>query len=98
MSEDPAVEALMEACVAAGMATRRAHAAAIEAREQAAKRKAPLSSDDVEHLNKLEATAERLSRSFVNAQRRLSEANRIRFRERLDEVTHRIAEQLGRSK
>lgn len=84
----------MEACVAAGLATRRAHAAAIEAREQAAKRKAPLSPDDVEYLNKLEAAAERLSRSYVDAQHRLADANRIRFRERIDEVTHRINERL----
>ena len=93
MPEDPAVHALMEVCIAAGVAVRQAHAAAIKGREEAVKR-LPLSQEDVEHLNKLQAAAERLSRSFVAAQRSLARANQVRFRERLEKVTHRIAARL----
>ena len=65
---DDATEALIEACVSAGVAAERAHKTAIEAREQRARHGGHLTAADVEHLNKLEAAAERLSRSYVNAQ------------------------------
>lgn len=93
MAEDAAVEGLLARCVEAGVAARRAHDTATESRRQANLRGA-LTADDVEHLNKLEAAAERLSRGFLDEQRRLAEANRVRFRERLEAITHRINERL----
>jgi hypothetical protein len=95
MPENLQTEALIDACVNAGVAARLAHGTAIEQRRQANLRGA-LTVEDIEHLDKLDAAAERLSRSYVDAQRRLADANRVRFRERLDEVTHRIGERLGR--
>lgn len=98
MPEEANVEHLIKACVEAGLAARRAHHAAIQAREQATLRGGKLTPDDVEHLNKLEAAADRLSRNYVAAQRPLARANQFRFRERLDEVSSRIAERLGRAR
>jgi hypothetical protein len=94
MPEEANVERLIEACVEAGLAARRAHAAAIQGRQQATLRGEPLTPDDVERLNKLEAAAERLSRDHVATQRPLADLNRARFKKHLDEVTHRIAERL----
>ena len=51
MAEDARVESVMEACVNAGAAALRAHAAALKAREQAALGGARLTPDDVERLN-----------------------------------------------
>jgi hypothetical protein len=96
MTEDAAVEALIEACVSAGLAALRANEAAIESRYKATEGGTRLTDDDVERLNNLDATASHLTRSFLDAQRSLAHANQVRFKERLDEVTHRIAERLNK--
>lgn len=88
------VEALIERCVAAGIEAQRAHAEAQAIRGEAIARHAALTPEESARLAPLEAAAERLSRGYLDAQRRLADANRVRFRERIGEVTHRIAERL----
>jgi hypothetical protein len=63
MIEDPAVEGIMEACVEAAAAAKRAN--------DGNGKGAPLTADDVERLNKLEATASRLTRASLDSQRSL---------------------------
>lgn len=87
MPDDAAVEALIEDCVKAGVAARRAYAAllALDARQPKA------SSSE---LKRARAESDRLSKAYVNCQGPLAAAEPALFHARFAEVQHRINERL----
>lgn len=97
MAPDAAsIEDVMERCVAAGLAVRRADRTVGALRGADAEHRA-LSDGARAELVRLEAEVERLSQAFVAAQGPLREAGPALFHQRLAEVNRRIVERLARA-
>jgi hypothetical protein len=88
MAEDRALEAHLNACVAAGVAARRAAAMATALRVEEDDR--ALTVEEKKQLDRFDAESARLGKAFVAAQGLLSEATPTRFQQHMAEVNCRI--------
>lgn len=81
------IEELIERCVEAGVAARRAHARllALEAQHPRA---------DPAELAEALAEADRLTKAYVESQQPIAEASGAMFHTRMLDIQHRIAERL----
>lgn len=93
MGSADAIDDVMERCIVAGLAVRRADRAAAELRAAAVEHR-DLMSTERERLAQLEAEATRLSAAFVAAQGPLHKAGPALFQQRLATVNWIIAERM----